>query len=111
MLIIATAISHAESSPGPNPANSAIPAISANPAFYNQTLHPITLPSDLDTAIDQAWTAAASLPGFLGEDEGRFLALAAACAPPGGAIVEIGSFKGKSAVILGKIAQRYGMGP
>lgn len=35
----------------------------------------------------------------------------AACAPRDGVIVEIGSFKGKSAVMLGKLAERFGLGP
>jgi hypothetical protein len=35
----------------------------------------------------------------------------AACAPRTGVIVEIGSFKGKSTVMLGKLAERYGLGP
>ena len=35
----------------------------------------------------------------------------AVCAPRNGVIVEIGSFKGKSTVMLGKLAQRYKLGP
>jgi len=50
-------------------------------------------------------------PGFLTEREGRFLALVAACAPAGGTILEIGSFKGKSTVGLASVAQRYDLGP
>jgi hypothetical protein len=50
-------------------------------------------------------------PGFLTEREGRFLALAAAATPGSGAILEIGSFKGKSTVGLATIASRYGMSP
>jgi len=50
-------------------------------------------------------------PGFLTEREARFLALAAACAPAKGTILEIGSFKGKSTVGLASIAARYGLGP
>jgi hypothetical protein len=49
-------------------------------------------------------------PGFLTEREARFLALVAACAPAEGAILEIGSFKGKSTVGLASIAARYGLG-
>jgi len=49
-------------------------------------------------------------PGFLTEREARFLALAAACAPARGTILEIGSFKGKSTVGLASIAARYGLG-
>ena len=48
--------------------------------------------------------------GFLTEREARFLALAAACAPAKGTILEIGSFKGKSTVGLASIAARYGLG-
>ena len=50
-------------------------------------------------------------PGFLTEREARFLALVAVCAPARGAILEIGSFKGKSTVGLASIAQRYGLDP
>ncbi len=50
-------------------------------------------------------------PGFLTEREARFLALVAACAPAQGAILEIGSFKGKSTVGLASIALRYGLDP
>lgn len=60
--------------------------------------------------LDGAWNAARELPGFLTEAEGRFLGLAAACTPASGAIVEIGSFKGKSTVILAAAARRYGLG-
>jgi len=35
----------------------------------------------------------------------------AACAPAAGAIVEIGSFKGKSTVALASVAAHYGLGP
>lgn len=38
------------------------------------------------------------------------MALAAACAPGQGTILEIGSFKGKSTVGLASIAMRYGLG-
>ena len=37
--------------------------------------------------------------------------MAAACTPATGAIVEIGSFKGKSTVVLATIARHYGLGP
>ena len=49
-------------------------------------------------------------PGFLTEREARFLALAAACGPAKGTILEIGTFKGKSTVGLASIAARYGLG-
>jgi predicted O-methyltransferase YrrM len=73
-------------------------------------LSPIEIPSDLNAVLDDAWQAAKRIPGFLVEEEARFLGLIAACAPRNGAIVEIGSFKGKSTVMLGKIAQHYGLG-
>lgn len=61
--------------------------------------------------MDRAWKAAREIPGYLVEDEARFLGLMAACAPRGGSIVEIGSFKGKSTVILAMVAGHYGLGP
>lgn len=45
------------------------------------------------------------------EREARFLALVAAGAPAEGAILEIGSFKGKSTVGLASVARRYGFAP
>ena len=70
----------------------------------------VSIPPDLDHALDDAWAAARRVPGFLLEDEARFLGMAAASTPGKGAIVEIGSFKGKSTVMLARIAQRYGLG-
>jgi predicted O-methyltransferase YrrM len=74
------------------------------------SLSSIAIPDDLDAVLDEAWDAAKRVPGFLLESEGRFLGMAAACLPTGGAIVEIGSFKGKSTVMLAKVSQRYGLG-
>ncbi len=71
----------------------------------------LAVPSDFDAVMDKAWKAARDIPGFLVEDEARFLGLMAACAPRGGNIVEIGSFKGKSTVILAMVAGHYGLGP
>jgi predicted O-methyltransferase YrrM len=70
-----------------------------------------TVPHDLDHVLDDAWKAARNVAGFLTEPEGRFLGMAAACTPASGDIVEIGSFKGKSTVMLAKIAKHYGMNP
>jgi predicted O-methyltransferase YrrM len=64
----------------------------------------------LGAAIDAAWRQVRLAAGFLTEREARFLALAAACAPARGTILEIGSFKGKSTVGLASIAARYGLG-
>jgi predicted O-methyltransferase YrrM len=69
------------------------------------------LPLDLDTVIDKAWQLTQRTPGHLGENEARFLGLLAACVPARGAIVEIGSFKGKSTVMLASVAAHYGLGP
>jgi MMP 1-O-methyltransferase len=74
-------------------------------------LNTVPIPADLEQALDEAWTAAKDVPGFLLEQEARFLGRMAVCAPREGVIVEIGSFKGKSTVLLGKLAQRYGLGP
>ncbi|HTX74726.1 MAG TPA: hypothetical protein VMD29_00880, partial [Terracidiphilus sp.] len=59
--------------------------------------------------LDCAWSAAKGLPGFLTEAEARFLGIAAACTPGEGAIVEIGSFKGKSTVMLATVVQHYNL--
>ena len=80
----------------------------------NSRLRPrilVPLPPDIDAVIDNAWQAANNVPGFLGENEARFLGLLAACIPARGAIVEIGSFKGRSTVMLAKVAGHYGLGP
>ena len=69
------------------------------------------IPPGLEAALVEAWQAAGNVPGFLVENEARFLGMMSACAPATGVIVEIGSFKGKSTVMLGKLAQRYGLGP
>jgi hypothetical protein len=68
------------------------------------------LPADFDTAADEAWSLINAAPGFLTEREGRFLILAAAGAPADGAMLEIGSFKGKSTVGLAAIARHYDLG-
>jgi predicted O-methyltransferase YrrM len=74
-------------------------------------LVPIKIPTDLDAVLDAAWEAARRVSGYMVENEARFLGLIAACAPVKGAIVEIGSFKGKSTVMLAKVAEHYGLGP
>jgi hypothetical protein len=68
------------------------------------------LPPDFTRASDDAWAAIDAAPGFLTEREGRFLVMAAACAPARGSILEIGSFKGKSTVGLASIARHYELG-
>lgn len=68
-------------------------------------------PEDINSVIDHALQLSRDIPGFLADNEARFLALLAACTPSDGAIVEIGSFKGKSTVVLASVAARYGLGP
>src|SRR5712664_3897001 len=70
-----------------------------------------TIPPDFQEAIEDAWQKTRLVSGFLGEDEARFLGLLAASTPAPGAIVEIGSFKGRSTVMLASVAARYGLGP
>src|SRR5438552_13213509 len=69
------------------------------------------LPVDLDAVIERAWQLTLRTDGFLGESESRFLGMLAACVPARGTIVEIGSFKGKSTVMLASVAAHYGLGP
>ncbi|HZC65127.1 MAG TPA: class I SAM-dependent methyltransferase, partial [Candidatus Dormibacteraeota bacterium] len=45
------------------------------------------------------------------ENEAKFLAVLAAIVPAEGAIVEIGSFRGRSTVMLAKMSARYNLGP
>jgi MMP 1-O-methyltransferase len=74
-------------------------------------LSTIKIPQDLDTVLDEAWQASQKVPGHLAEEEARFLGLLGACTPGEGAIVEIGSFQGRSTVMLAKVASRYGLTP
>jgi len=71
----------------------------------------VKIPADLETVLNEAWEATRKVPGHLTEKEARFLGLLAACAPARGTIVEIGSFKGRSTVMLAKVASHYGCGP
>ncbi len=70
----------------------------------------ITIPGDLPKVIDEAWEATRAVPGYLLENEARFLGFLAACTPAEGRIVEIGSFKGRSTVMLAKVAAHFGLG-
>ena len=47
-----------------------------------------------------AWAAVADVEGWMTEGQGRALYEAAAACPPGGRIVEIGSFQGRSTIVL-----------
>jgi len=71
----------------------------------------VEVPRDLDDVLTAAWEAAREVPGFLLEDEARLLGTIAACVRCEGSIVEIGSFKGKSTVMLATVAKHYGLGP
>jgi len=62
-----------------------------------------------EAVSDEGWRRVSGTPGYLAEREARFLMLAAAGAPADGAIVEIGTFKGRSTVGLAYVAQRYGL--
>jgi len=69
------------------------------------------LPENLNEVVERALELSRSVPGFLGDREARFLALLAACTPADGAIVEIGSYKAKSTLLLASVAARYGLSP
>jgi MMP 1-O-methyltransferase len=71
----------------------------------------INVPADLETVLNDAWGKTRKVPGHLEENEARFLGLLAACAPAKGSIVEIGSYRGRSTVMLAKVASHYGLGP
>ena len=71
----------------------------------------VKIPADLEIVLNDAWEATKKVPGHLTEKEARFLGLLAACVPARGTIVEIGSFKGRSTVMLAKVASHYGSGP
>lgn len=70
----------------------------------------VKIPTDLESVLNEAWEDARKVPGHLAENEARFLGLLAACVPASGTIVEIGSFKGRSTVMLAKVASHYGLG-
>lgn len=69
------------------------------------------LPENLNEVVERAVRVSRGVSGFLGDNEARFLGTLAACAPAKGTIVEIGSYKGKSTVLLASVATHYGMGP
>jgi predicted O-methyltransferase YrrM len=54
--------------------------------------------------FDEAWTAAADVEGWMTRSQGRALYEAARDCPRGGQIVEIGSFQGRSTIVLASAA-------
>jgi predicted O-methyltransferase YrrM len=71
----------------------------------------ILLPPDLQQVIDNAWQVTKQIPGYLLENEAKFLGFLAAVTPRDGAILEIGSYRGRSTVMLANVAAHYGLGP
>jgi len=63
-----------------------------------------SLPKDFKNFVVGLIEITKNIEGFLSEKEIKFLALIAACPTTKGEILEIGSFKGKSTVILAKSA-------
>ena len=51
-------------------------------------------------SFDEAWSAVGDVEGWMTEGQARALYDAAASCPPGGTIVEIGSFHGRSTIVL-----------
>jgi predicted O-methyltransferase YrrM len=56
------------------------------------------------TTFEQAWAAVADVQGWMTRGQGEALDQAARSAPPGGTIVEIGSFQGRSTIVLAMAA-------
>jgi len=56
-------------------------------------------------SFGDAWAAAAGVEGWLTEPQARRLYVAAAAVPAGGRVVEIGSFRGRSAIVLARAAR------
>ena len=62
----------------------------------------ITDGDKIDGLADRLFTESLAFAGHLSDKEARFLAVLAACVPGEGVILEIGSYKGKSTIILSK---------
>ncbi len=71
----------------------------------------VPVPPGIDRVIEDAWQKTSRIPGHLGEKEARLLGILAAISPAAGVIVEIGSLKGKSTVMLASVAAHYSLGP
>lgn len=66
------------------------------------------LPENFEAFVENLLKESESVEGYLSPNEMKFLALMAAYPTASGEILEIGSFKGKSTVILAKSAQLAG---
>jgi predicted O-methyltransferase YrrM len=62
------------------------------------------LPDNFDSVTENLLKEVETVEGYLSPNEMRFLALLAACPTAEGDVLEIGSFKGKSTIILAKAA-------
>ncbi len=81
--------------------------------WYNASLEArrdavVPLPDNFNTFVDNLLRESEKVEGHLSPREMRFLALLAACPTAKGEILEIGSFKGKSTVILARAASLAG---
>ncbi len=68
----------------------------------------LTPPAELDRLSEELVATARTLGGYLADREVRFLALLGACPTADGDILEIGTFQGKSTVVLSKAAALAG---
>src|SRR5688572_14383220 len=66
------------------------------------------LPAEFAPFVEKLLGEIETVEGYLSPNEIRFLALLAACPTADGEILEIGSFKGKSTIILAKSAALSG---
>lgn len=66
------------------------------------------LPEGFNSFVENLLKEVSGVEGYLAPDEMRFLALIAACPRAEGEVLEIGSFKGKSTIILAKSARLAG---
>ncbi len=61
------------------------------------------------STFDSAWALASTAAGWLTEDQGRLLWDEARCLVAGATVLEIGSFQGRSTIVLGSaVAERGG---
>ena len=63
-------------------------------------------PDELDSMADNLATDIRAIPGYMTDRDARHLAMLVACAKGPGEILEIGSFMGKSTVLLSRAAER-----